>query len=329
MTFEEWVQGIRIELERKGLECSNCGGSKYFWISKKTSWQCAKCKSTKSLKGQTVMRNSKLNLYKWFETVSLMKEKEGMISNVQIKKELNFSRYQTAWSVAQRIRLALNVLNNSTHTVISRHPLENLPPMSFRKIKKPPYRKAPFCNEEEGISNQTIVIGVKKVCSSTSQNCYENYFIDNRNLKPLINCDLAYNRRRDILKRMLKFTRVEESPLSLSSAPNIQPLIIKTKTHINVSVEYCKNYLEELNFFIQLRSLAEADRSLQIYKAICSVVWWGWTILISLFCEIQLELSTFRSITSQKCKCESHNSLKCNPNSISNFILCTLNNSFG
>jgi transposase-like protein len=88
-----------------GLTCPECGGSRFYKITKRNIYECG-CGRQVSLTAGTVMHGSHLPLTKWFWAIYLCGQDKRGVSALRLKKELNVA-YQSAWLMLQKIRRAM------------------------------------------------------------------------------------------------------------------------------------------------------------------------------------------------------------------------------
>lgn len=69
-------------------------------------WQCQDCRRAFSVTVGTIFHHSHLPLTTWFLAIALMLNAKKGLSNAQLARDLDLP-YKTAWSLAQRIRVAM------------------------------------------------------------------------------------------------------------------------------------------------------------------------------------------------------------------------------
>jgi len=69
-------------------------------------WQCQTCHRAFSVTVGTIFHHSHLPLQRWFLAIALILNAEKGVSNAQLARDLDLP-YKTAWSLAQRIRVAM------------------------------------------------------------------------------------------------------------------------------------------------------------------------------------------------------------------------------
>lgn len=91
-----------------GPVCPKCGfGTTYPRKDRPEGRKCAKCGYIFSATAGTIMANTKLPLSTWLQAAYLMVTDKRGISAKQLQRALGIKRYETAWSVLQRLRAAM------------------------------------------------------------------------------------------------------------------------------------------------------------------------------------------------------------------------------
>lgn len=101
------IKHFRVIRETQGLTCSNCQNTRFYWLSKKVSYQCCECGKRMSLKKGTFMENSKLKFHTWFLISALMSYTKKGLSACEIKRLLGRTRYESTWNCMHKIRKAM------------------------------------------------------------------------------------------------------------------------------------------------------------------------------------------------------------------------------
>ena len=89
----------------KGFECPQCGGAKA-WKTKRETYFCRNCKRQTSVTAGTVFHRTRLPLTVWFGAVWLLIGEKNGISALGCKRQIGLGRYETAWKLLKRLRLA-------------------------------------------------------------------------------------------------------------------------------------------------------------------------------------------------------------------------------
>lgn len=98
----------------EGVHCPRCGNVKVFPVgSMPFKWQCYECETVQgagyrfSVIAGTIFENTNKPLRQWFKVVHLMLTSKKGVSALQIKRQMGFGSYETAWSMCHKIRAAL------------------------------------------------------------------------------------------------------------------------------------------------------------------------------------------------------------------------------
>lgn len=99
----EYIRDLRI---KSGLVCDNdeCGSTKHYWLGGIKKFQCAKCGSRTNIKAGTIMEKSKVPLQKWFMCIHLMTSTKKPISCLEMQRQLDIKKYETAQMLMMKIR---------------------------------------------------------------------------------------------------------------------------------------------------------------------------------------------------------------------------------
>jgi ISXO2-like transposase domain/Transposase zinc-ribbon domain len=90
-----------------GFACPRCAGTRASLITTRRVWQCSACRLQTSLTAGTVMHGTRLPLITWFWAMYLAATFNTGISARQLRRQLGIRRYETAWMLLQKIRLAM------------------------------------------------------------------------------------------------------------------------------------------------------------------------------------------------------------------------------
>jgi len=91
----------------EGFRCSACGHDRSWSQSKRLVEECAGCGKQHSLRAGTIFEQSKIGLSRWFLAIFLVTSSKGGISAMELKRQMGFGSYQTAWSWLHKIRKAM------------------------------------------------------------------------------------------------------------------------------------------------------------------------------------------------------------------------------
>ncbi|MFI5253930.1 MAG: IS1595 family transposase, partial [Candidatus Limnocylindrales bacterium] len=90
-----------------GFVCPACGATRAHELVGRRLWQCAACRAQTSLTAGTVLHGTRLPLITWFWAMYLAATLNTGISARQLRKQLGLRRYETAWMLLHKIRLAM------------------------------------------------------------------------------------------------------------------------------------------------------------------------------------------------------------------------------
>ena len=90
-----------------GFRCSGCGHDRSWSQSKRLVEECAGCGKQHSLRAGTIFEQTKTGLSRWFLAIYLVTSSKGGISAMELKRQMGFASYQTAWSWLHKIRKAM------------------------------------------------------------------------------------------------------------------------------------------------------------------------------------------------------------------------------
>jgi hypothetical protein len=95
----------------RGVHCPRCGNAKVTALKSGYHWQCYECANETSYRfshiAGTIFENTNKPLRDWFLVTHKMLTSKKGISALQIKREIGFGSYKTAWYMCHRIRTAL------------------------------------------------------------------------------------------------------------------------------------------------------------------------------------------------------------------------------
>lgn len=91
----------------KGFRCTGCGHDQAWSHKKRLIDECAACGKQHSLLAGTIFEQTKTGLARWFLAIFLVTSSKGGISAMELKRQMGFGSYQTAWSWLHKIRKAM------------------------------------------------------------------------------------------------------------------------------------------------------------------------------------------------------------------------------
>jgi transposase-like protein len=91
----------------KGFRCAGCGHDRAWAHRARLIDECVACGKQHSLLAGTIFEQTKTGLAKWFLAIYLVTSSKGGISAMELKRQMGFGSYQTAWSWLHKIRRAM------------------------------------------------------------------------------------------------------------------------------------------------------------------------------------------------------------------------------
>ncbi len=90
-----------------GHRCPKCGNARAYALASRRRWQCVVCRHQVSLTSGTVLHNTKTPLTVWFWAAYLMTTDKRGLSALLLQRQLDLSRYETAWMMLHKLRRAM------------------------------------------------------------------------------------------------------------------------------------------------------------------------------------------------------------------------------
>ena len=90
-----------------GFRCTGCGHERAWAHKARLIDECAGCGKQHSLLAGTIFEQTKTGLARWFLAIYLVTSSKGGISAMELKRQMGFGSYQTAWSWLHKIRKAM------------------------------------------------------------------------------------------------------------------------------------------------------------------------------------------------------------------------------
>jgi transposase-like protein len=90
-----------------GFRCVACGHDRAWAHKARLIDECAACGKQHSLLAGTIFEQTKTGLARWFLAIYLVTSSKGGISAMELKRQMGFGSYQTAWSWLHKIRKAM------------------------------------------------------------------------------------------------------------------------------------------------------------------------------------------------------------------------------
>src|SRR6476620_3166830 len=91
----------------EGFRCAACGHDDAYTLKTKIVYECVACRKQHSLLAGTIFEQTKTGLSRWFLAIYLVTSSKGGISAMELKRQMGFGSYQTAWSWLHKIRKAM------------------------------------------------------------------------------------------------------------------------------------------------------------------------------------------------------------------------------
>jgi transposase-like protein len=90
-----------------GFRCAGCGHERAWAHKARLIYECAACGKQHSLLAGTIFEQTKTGLARWFLAIFLVTSSKGGISAMELKRQMGFGSYQTAWTWLHKIRSAM------------------------------------------------------------------------------------------------------------------------------------------------------------------------------------------------------------------------------
>jgi transposase-like protein len=91
----------------EGFRCGGCGHPESWSHKKRLIEECQACGKQHSILAGTIFEQTKTGLSRWFLAIYLATSSKGGISAMELKRQMGFGSYQTAWSWLHKIRRAM------------------------------------------------------------------------------------------------------------------------------------------------------------------------------------------------------------------------------
>ena len=98
LTASRWPDGFR---------CPKCGHNDAYKLATRALFKCKACSHQASAIAGTVMHQTRVPLTLWFWATYLVTTHMLGISALQLQRQLGLSRYETSWTMLQRLRAAM------------------------------------------------------------------------------------------------------------------------------------------------------------------------------------------------------------------------------
>jgi transposase-like protein len=91
----------------EGFRCPGCGGPDAFEVTTRGLHECRECGHQTSVTAGSVLHATRVPLRLWFWAAYLVATHTPGISAVQLQRQLGLTRYETAWTMLQKLRGAM------------------------------------------------------------------------------------------------------------------------------------------------------------------------------------------------------------------------------
>jgi transposase-like protein len=90
-----------------GFRCDSCGHNDAYALRTKIVYECVACRKQHSLLAGTIFEQTKTGLSRWFLAIHLVTSSKGGIAATELKRQMGFGSYGTAWTWLHKIRKAM------------------------------------------------------------------------------------------------------------------------------------------------------------------------------------------------------------------------------
>jgi transposase-like protein len=90
-----------------GFRCPRCGGRDAHGVAARDLLQCRSCRHQTSVTAGTVLHRTRIPLRLWFAAAYLVTTHTPGFSAVQLQRQLGLARYETTWTMLQKLRRAM------------------------------------------------------------------------------------------------------------------------------------------------------------------------------------------------------------------------------
>jgi transposase-like protein len=90
-----------------GYRCPRCAHAEAYALDARHLFQCRSCRHQVSVTAGTVLHRTRLPLHLWFAAGYLVTTHTPGFSAVQLQRQLGLARYETAWTMLQKLRRAM------------------------------------------------------------------------------------------------------------------------------------------------------------------------------------------------------------------------------
>ena len=90
-----------------GFLCPRCGSRDAYELAGRELFQCGSCRHQVSVTAGTVLHRTRVPLRLWFAAAYLVTTHTPGFSAIQLQRQLGLGRYETAWTMLQKLRRAM------------------------------------------------------------------------------------------------------------------------------------------------------------------------------------------------------------------------------
>jgi transposase-like protein len=90
-----------------GYRCPRCAHAEAYELDARDLFQCRSCRHQVSVTAGTVLHRTRVPLRLWFSAAYLVTTHTPGFSAVQLQRQLGLGRYETAWTMLQKLRRAM------------------------------------------------------------------------------------------------------------------------------------------------------------------------------------------------------------------------------
>jgi transposase-like protein len=90
-----------------GFRCERCGHDDAYALRTKIVYECVACRKQHSLPAGTIFEQTKTGLSRWFLAIYLVTSSKRGISAMELRRQMGFGSYGTAWTWLHKIRKAM------------------------------------------------------------------------------------------------------------------------------------------------------------------------------------------------------------------------------
>src|SRR3954452_11391080 len=105
---DEQCRGYLFEARwPEGFRCAACGHDDAYALRTKIVYECVACRKQHSLLAGTMFEQTKTGLARWFLAIYLVTSSKRGLSAMELKRQMGFASYGTAWTWLHKIRKAM------------------------------------------------------------------------------------------------------------------------------------------------------------------------------------------------------------------------------